>query len=139
VRFPGVEVDIHFAQGQQFAAMDVPSQKLQAIRSGYETFLVDTTMLHPELSQPVMKTKTEKGVKIKMRDGVELVADIVRPAEDGKYPTILERTPYGRENFSKLSGEWWAKRGYVHIVQDARGPNESAREWRHFAPERQDG
>src|SRR5262249_51213865 len=131
VRFPGVDFDLHFAQGSQFAAMDVPSQKLQAVRSGYETFLVDTTMLHPELSQPVMKTKTEKGVKVKMRDGVDLVVDIVRPADDGKYPAVLERTPYGRENLSYPNppGEWWARRGYVHIAQDARGRNESDGEW----------
>jgi putative CocE/NonD family hydrolase len=139
VRFPGVEFDVHLAQGSQFAALDIPSQKLQAIRSGYEAFLVDTTTLYPELSQPTMKTKTDKGVKIKMRDGVELVADIVRPADDGKYPAILERTPYGRENFSKLAGEWWARRGYVHIVQDARGRNESDGEWVPFAHERKDG
>ena len=141
VRFPSVDFDLHFAQGSQFAAMDVPSQKLQAVRSGYETFLVDTTMLHPELSQPVMKTKTEKGVKVKMRDGVELVADIVRPADDGKYPAVLERTPYGRENLSypNPSGEWWARRGYVHIAQDARGRNESDGEWVPFAHERKDG
>jgi uncharacterized protein len=139
VRFPGVEFDVHLAQGSQFAAMDIPSQKLQAVRSGYEALLVDATTLFPELSQPVMKTKADKGVKIKMRDGVELVADIVRPADDGKYPAILERTPYGRENFSKLSGEWWARRGYVHIVQDARGRNESDGEWVPFAHERKDG
>jgi hypothetical protein len=138
-RFPGVEFDVYLAQGSQFAALDVPSQKLQAVRSGYEALLVDTTTLHPELSQPTMKTKAEQGVKIKMRDGVELVADIVRPADDGKYPAILERTPYGRENFSKLSGEWWARRGYVHIVQDARGRNESDGEWTPLVHERKDG
>ena len=138
-RFPAVEFDVHLAQGSQFAAWDIPSQKLHAIRSGYEALLVDTTTLHPELSQPTMKTKAEKGVKIKMRDGIELVADIVRPADDGKYPAILERTPYGRENFSKLSGEWWARRGYVHVVQDARGRNESDGEWLPFVHERKDG
>ena len=139
VRFPGVEFDVHVAQGSQFAALDIPSQKLQAIRSGYEAFLVDPTTLYPELSQPAMKTKVEKGVKIKMRDGAELVAEIVRPADDGKYPAILERTPYGRENFSKLGGEWWARRGYVHIVQDARGRNESGGEWTPLVHERKDG
>jgi hypothetical protein len=41
VRFPGVEFDVHLANGPQFAAWDIPSQKLQAIRSGYEAFLVD--------------------------------------------------------------------------------------------------
>ncbi|HEY7182183.1 MAG TPA: CocE/NonD family hydrolase [Blastocatellia bacterium] len=139
VHLPTVEFDIYVTEGFQLVAWDIPSQKLQAVRSGSEAFLVDTTTLHPELSQPVMKTKTEKGVKIKMRDGVELVADIVRPADDGKYPAILERTPYGRENFSKLSGEWWARRGYAHIAQDTRGRNESDGEWTPFVHERKDG
>ena len=139
VRFPGVEFDVYLAQGSQFAAWDVPSQKLQAIRSGYEAFLVDPTTLYPELSQPTMKTSAEKGVKIKMRDGVELVADVVRPADDGKYPAILERTPYGREALSQLEGQWWAKRGYVHIVGDVRGRNDSDGEWQPFVHERRDG
>jgi putative CocE/NonD family hydrolase len=139
VRLPGVEFDVHLAQGSQFAAWDVPSQRLQAIRSGYEGFLVDPATLYPELSQPAMRTSAEKGIKIKMRDGVELVADIVRPADDGKYPAIIERTPYGRETLSQLEGEWWAKRGYVHIVQDVRGRNESGGEWIPFVHERKDG
>lgn len=139
VRFPGLEFDLYVAQGSQFAAWDVPSQKLQVTRSGFESFLVDPTTLHPELSQPAMKTSAEKAVKIKMRDGVELVADVVRPAQDGKYPAILERTPYGRETLSRLEGGWWASRGYVHIAQDVRGRNDSGGDWRPFAHERKDG
>jgi putative CocE/NonD family hydrolase len=40
---------------------------------------------------------------------------------------------------SQLEGDWWAKRGYVHIVQDVRGRNESAGDWTPFANERKDG
>jgi putative CocE/NonD family hydrolase len=138
-RLGTVEFDVYLAQGSTFAAWDVPSQKLQAIRSGYESFLVDPSTLYPELSQPTMQTKAEKGVRVKMRDGVELVADVVRPADDAKHPAILERTPYGREILSQLEGEWWAKRGYVHIVQDVRGRNDSAGEWSPFVNERKDG
>ena len=134
-----VEFDVYLAEGGQFAAWDVPSQKLQAVASGHESFLVDPTTLYPELSQPAMTTRAEKGVKIKMRDGVDLVADIVRPADDAKHPAILERTPYGREIMSQLEGEWWAKRGYVHIVQDVRGRNDSDGEWKPFVHERKDG
>jgi putative CocE/NonD family hydrolase len=137
-RLGNVEFDVYLAEGN-FAAWDVPSQKLQTIRSGYEAFLVDPSTLYPELSQPTMPTKSEKGVRVKMRDGVELVADIVRPADDAKHPVILERTPYGREILSQLEGDWWAKRGYVHIVQDVRGRNESAGDWTPFANERKDG
>ncbi|HEX6729882.1 MAG TPA: CocE/NonD family hydrolase [Pyrinomonadaceae bacterium] len=138
-RFANVEFEVYLAQNSDFAAWDVPSQKLRAIRSGYESFLVDPSTLYSELSQPTMTTKAEKAVKIKMRDGVELVADIVRPADDAKHPVILERTPYGREILSQLEGDWWAKRGYVHIVQDVRGRNESAGEWTPFVNERKDG
>ena len=138
-RLGTVEFDVYLAQSGDFAAWDVPSQKLRAIRSGYEAFLVDPSTLYPELSQPTRQTKAEKGVRVKMRDGVELVADIVRPADDAKYPVILERTPYGREILSQLEGEWWAKRGYVHIVQDVRGRNDSAGEWAPFVNERKDG
>jgi putative CocE/NonD family hydrolase len=138
-RLGTVQFDVYLAEGSTFAAWDVPSQKLQAIRSGYESFLVDPSTLYPELSQPTMPTKTEKAVHVKMRDGVELVADVVRPADDAKHPAILERTPYGREILSQLEGEWWAKRGYVHIVQDVRGRNDSAGEWSPFVNERKDG
>ncbi len=138
-RFPNVEFDVYLTEDGQFAAWDIPSQKLQAVASGHEGFLVDPSTLYPELSQPVMTTRAEKGVKIKMRDGVDLVADLVRPADDAKHPVILERTPYGRGTLSQLEGEWWAKRGYVHIVQDVRGRNDSDGEWKPFVHERQDG
>jgi len=138
-RMANVEFDVYLAQGTDFAAWDIPSQKLRAIRSGYESFVVDPSTLYPELSQPTMQTKAEKGVRVKMRDGVELVADIIRPADDAKHPVILERTPYGREIMSQLEGEWWAKRGYVHMVQDVRGRNDSAGEWVPFVNERKDG
>jgi hypothetical protein len=108
LRFSSLEFDLYLSQDAQFAAWDVPSQRLRAIRPGFENLLIDPTTLYPELSQPTLKTKSEKGVKIKLRDGVELVADVVRPADEGKYPAILERTPYGREILSQLEGEWWA-------------------------------
>src|SRR6185437_3018739 len=138
-RLATVEFDVYITEDGQFAAWDVPSQKLQAVASGHEGFLVDPSTLYPELSQPAMTTRAEKAVKIKMRDGVDLVADIVRPADDAKHPVILERTPYGRETLSQVEGEWWAKRGYVHIVQDVRGRNDSDGEWKPFVHERQDG
>ena len=138
-RLATVEFDVYLTEDGQFAAWDIPSQRLQAVASGHEGFLVDPTTLYPELSQPSMTTRTEKAVKIKMRDGADLVADIVRPADDAKHPVILERTPYGREIMSQLEGEWWAKRGYVHIVQDVRGRNDSDGEWKPFVHERKDG
>ena len=38
----------------------------------------------------------ERGVAAKMRDGVTLRADIYRPKSDGRFPVILQRTPYDK-------------------------------------------
>jgi uncharacterized protein len=130
------EIDLYLTDRMQFAAWVVPSQKVEVVRAG---LLVDPTILYPELSQPVMKAKTEKGAKVKMRDGVELAADISRPADEGKYPAILVRTPYGRQRMTVFEGEWWARRGYVYIAQDVRGRNDSDGEWNPFFNERKDG
>src|SRR5262249_21100158 len=57
----------------------------------------------------------ERNVAVKMRDGVTLRADIYRPQADGKFPVLLQRTPYDRRNFDfGLKG---AARGYVVIFQ----------------------
>src|SRR6516164_11251646 len=58
----------------------------------------------------------ERNVAAKMRDGVTLRADIYRPQAPGKFPVLLERTPY-----DKRTGEFGmrgAERGYVVIIQD---------------------
>jgi predicted acyl esterase len=61
----------------------------------------------------------ETGVRVKMRDGVTLVADIFRPKAAGKFPVILTRTPYNRRD--TYTGMYLATRGYVAILQDVRG------------------
>ncbi|HEY3159009.1 MAG TPA: CocE/NonD family hydrolase, partial [Vicinamibacterales bacterium] len=39
----------------------------------------------------------EQDVVIPMRDGVRLRADILRPSSDGRFPTLVYRTPYGKD------------------------------------------
>lgn len=39
----------------------------------------------------------ERNVQIKMRDGVVLRADTFRPKVEGKFPVLLERTPYNKQ------------------------------------------
>jgi hypothetical protein len=63
----------------------------------------------------------EKNVAMKARDGVTLRADIYRPKADGKFPVILERTPYDKRSGVGF-GLKAAANGYVYIVQDVRGP-----------------
>jgi putative CocE/NonD family hydrolase len=81
---------------------------------------------------------TEFGVRVKMRDGVTLGADIYRPNSDGQYPVLLQRTPYDKDG-DKSFGLKAAARGYVVIIQDVRGRYTSEGEWYTFKHEPDDG
>src|SRR5436305_1669751 len=79
----------------------------------------------------------EHNVKVVLRDGVVLRADIYRPAAEGKFPVLLQRTPYDRRNFDfGLKG---AQRGFVVIIQDVRGRYASDGEFYTFVNEPNDG
>ena len=81
---------------------------------------------------------TEFGVAVKMRDGVTLRADVYRPAQEGRYPVLLERTPYDK-NGERSFGLAAATRGYVVVVQDVRGRYQSEGEFRPYEHEGRDG
>ncbi len=78
-----------------------------------------------ELSQPIYNVIEELDVKIEMRDGVRLSTNIYRPDAEGKFPALLERTPYGNGGKGSEGYHFWASRGYVAVVQDTRGRFES--------------
>jgi putative CocE/NonD family hydrolase len=75
---------------------------------------------------------------MKTRDGVTLRADIYRPAGEGKFPTLLERTPYNKVNVAEF-GSKAAARGYLVVVQDVRGRYSSDGDWYTFKNETEDG
>ncbi len=62
----------------------------------------------------------ETNVAMKTRDGVILRADIYRPDAEGKFPVILERTPYDKRNNPRPC-QRFASHGYVCVKQDVRG------------------
>ncbi len=80
----------------------------------------------------------ERGVAMKTRDGVVLRADIYRPGAEGKYPVLLQRTPYDKSNTADFARQAVA-RGYVVVVQDVRGRYTSDGEWYTFKHESDDG
>ena len=80
----------------------------------------------------------ERNVAVKMRDGVVLRADIYRPQADGKFPVLLQRTPYNKDNEIGF-GIKAAARGYVVIFEDVRGRYASEGEWYTFKNEPNDG
>ncbi|MCY4528059.1 MAG: CocE/NonD family hydrolase, partial [Chloroflexi bacterium] len=68
------------------------------------------------------KTSLEADVEATMRDGTVLRADVFRPDTSGKFPVILERTPYnkGADRFHE-KGSKLAERGFLYVIQDVRG------------------
>src|SRR5579884_4174037 len=80
----------------------------------------------------------EHNVPVRMRDGVTLRADIYRPDAPGRFPVLLQRTPYNKANESEF-GRRAAAEGYVVIVQDVRGRYTSEGDWYTFVNEPRDG
>ena len=119
-------------------AEEVPSQHLRFLVPGWEGLFEEKATTFPELSAPNFSTEGLKGLKMRTRDGVTLVADLLKPVGRGPFPAILERTPYGRENALALA-DFWAKRGYVYVAQDCRGRGDSGGAWDPFVNEGKDG
>ncbi len=92
----------------------------------------------PAIAGQNFEVTIEHGVAAKMRDGVVLRADIYRPKGQGKFPVLLQRTPYDRRNEVDF-GLKAAARGYVVIIQDVRGRFGSEGEWYPFKHESKDG
>ena len=80
----------------------------------------------------------QRNVAVKMRDGVTLRADIYRPQADGKFPVLLQRTPYNKDS-DVAFGLKAAARGYAVIIEDVRGRYASEGEWYTFKNEPNDG
>jgi uncharacterized protein len=96
--------------------------------------------LHTSIEAQENAVLVERSVPVRMRDGVVLFADIYRPAKAGRYPVLLERTPYDKGNDKEIDlDEGGPQRGYVVIVQDVRGRYTSEGEWYPFRHESQDG
>jgi putative CocE/NonD family hydrolase len=77
-----------------------------------------------QLSQPAYKVITERYVMVPMADGTRLAIDIYRPDAPGKFPALVERTPYDKTKSSEIqvgAHTFFAERGYVFLVQDTRG------------------
>jgi uncharacterized protein len=85
----------------------------------------------------------EHDVACPARDGVLLRTDLYRPAGDGRWPTILMRTPYGKGNAQSNTGyahpSWYASHGFLVAVQDCRGRWSSDGEFYPFLTEAEDG
>ena len=96
----------------------------------------------PAWSQTYQVSAT-KDVMIPARDGIKLATDIYRPARDGspvegKFPTLLERTPYNKDSGANAA-KYYVPRGYVVVFQDVRGRYKSEGHWRPITDDPNDG
>ena len=78
---------------------------------------------HPYLDHP-MEVGYDIGVPV--RDGIHLSADIYRPMDDGRHPTIFQLTPYNNNSQRTMDQAWGSvQRGYAYVVVDVRGRYDS--------------
>src|SRR3982751_3630738 len=82
----------------------------------------------PAASQasPTPEIKIEFNRRVPMRDRTELSADIYRPKADGRFPVLLNRTPYTKAGGSTLQiAQYFVSHGYVYVAMDVRGRGDS--------------
>jgi uncharacterized protein len=81
----------------------------------------------------------ETDVMVPMRDGTKLAANVFRPRGEGRFPTILMRTPYGKPDEKSGDAKPYIAGGYVLVVQDCRGRGKSEGIWDPFRYDAEDG
>ncbi|NQU97448.1 MAG: hypothetical protein HQ548_07385 [Chloroflexi bacterium] len=65
-----------------------------------------------------MRVIAERDLEARMRDGTVLRADVYRPDGPGKFPVVLQRTPYDKQReIFLIHGREFAKNGYVAVFQ----------------------
>lgn len=75
------------------------------------------------------------------RDGIQLGTNVFLPARgesvvNGRFPAIVERTPYNKDGVSRSLVAYFVSRGYAVVIQDVRGRYRSGGHW---AGNRDDG
>ena len=78
------------------------------------------------------------GVKIPMRDGVQLNATLYQPKNSKPIPAIFTLTPYIADG-AHLRGRYFASHGYAFAAVDSRGRGNSGGIFEPFANEARDG
>lgn len=84
--------------------------------------------------------RIDRDVRVAIRDGITLSADIYRPRQEGRYPAIVIRTPYVKT--SKMihdNGSYFAEHGYAVVYIDVRGRGDSDGVFVPYRNEAQDG
>ena len=95
------------------------------------------------LSQPEHGMVIDANEQVPMRDGIALLADVIRPDAGAKFPALVSPSPYPRQiqNSSAPFGfieagasDFFVPRGYVHVIANTRGTGGSGGEYDSFGP-----
>ncbi|TCT17587.1 hypothetical protein EDD68_1275 [Melghiribacillus thermohalophilus] len=82
----------------------------------------------------------KRDIRIPMKDGVTLSADLYLPKEDARYPAIVVRTPYLKQtDVIFQNGNYFAKNGYAVVYVDVRGRGDSEGTFDAYFQEADDG
>ena len=80
--------------------------------------------------------KFDPNVPLMLRDGTITYVDIFRPDASGRFPGLIQRTPYDKSSAGSRTGTidaiHAATRGYAVAIQDIRGRYSSDGEFLHF-------
>jgi len=78
--------------------------------------------------------------RVRMRDGVELSADVYRPTAQSRFPVIINRTPYTKTSAGTLTlAKYFVSHGYVFVAMDVRGRGDSDGKFAPYVNDGQDG
>lgn len=86
------------------------------------------------LSSPAHAIRADLDLALPMRDGVRLLADVLRPDAEGRFPALVAFSPYPRQiqnsglplGFVEAgASDFFAPRGYAHVLVNARGTSGS--------------
>lgn len=92
--------------------------------------LQTTGRSYRNLSAASFEIASEVNVAIRMRDGIDLHADVHRPAQDGRFPALVAISPYPRQiqhlglplGFIEAGQtDFFVPRGYAHVIANCRG------------------
>lgn len=92
--------------------------------------------VQPQASQTPYRIKIEKNVRIPLRDGVTLAADVYRPDAEGLFPALVQISYYVT---GPGQAEFLAPRGYVCVLANSRGRGGSEGQWDPYVNEPRDG
>ncbi|GGK90700.1 X-Pro dipeptidyl-peptidase [Sphaerisporangium melleum] len=93
----------------------------------------------PKLDIRPLLVVVEHDIPMPMRDGTVLRGSVHRPAEDGPFPALLVRSPYGEDSFQGTPLLPMLRAGYAVVLQHCRGRGTSDGEFRPWLDEGADG